>query len=243
MDALAYQQAAAAEDDHWWYRGRRRIVNEIVSQLDHPRPAHVLDAGCGTGRNLVDLIDLGPVAGIEPHREYVEIARSRGLDDVHHGVVEDLPFESECFDLITCLDVIEHVSDDRAGFAELRRVLRPDGHLLVTVPAYRWLWSHHDVINHHYRRYNHRELIATAASAGWRPLRHGYFNTFLLPPAAAVRLGQRLRPKPRDRGLDLAVTPLVLNTLLELPLKVEAALIRRGKRLPAGVSVFAVFVP
>ena len=151
-----------------------------------------------------------------------------------------MPHEDAAFDLVTCLDVVEHMPDDVATFTELFRVTRPGGFLVVTVPAYQLLWSSHDVANQHYRRYRLSTLAAAAEQAGWRLERRTYFNSLLLPPAALVRLVRRSRTRAEERS-DLTLTPGWLNPLLELPLRIEAAVIRAGIRLPAGLSLLAVF--
>ncbi|MBJ7347590.1 MAG: class I SAM-dependent methyltransferase [Thermoleophilaceae bacterium] len=241
MDPIAYQQTIAVENDHWWYRGRRLIVNTTIRRLGLPSMAQVLDAGCGSGRNMVELARLGTAFGAELDPASAEIATNRNVGEIVQCGVESMPFASEKFDLITCLDVIEHVKVDSEAFRELLRVAKPGGFLVVTVPAYQWLWSHHDVVNQHYRRYTHARLKTVALSEGWECVRTGYFNSIMLPLAAIVRLSERVRPKNPDHGLDLDLPPKMVNGLLELPLKVENFLIRLGIRLPAGVSVVAVF--
>lgn len=230
-------------DSHWWYRGRRRIVASELDRLSLPPGAAVLDAGCGAGQTLDDLAQLGTVHGVhgvDMKREAVEAARARGHINVQVSGIEELPYEDAAFDLVTCLDVVEHTPDDVATFAELFRVTRPGGRLVATVPAYQLLWSSHDVANQHYRRYRLATLAGAAEQAGWRLERRTYFNSLLLLPAAFVRLIRRSRTHAAERS-DLSLTPDWLNPLLELPLKIEAALIRVGIRLPAGLSLLAVF--
>ncbi|MBJ7348210.1 MAG: methyltransferase domain-containing protein [Thermoleophilaceae bacterium] len=241
MDLIAYQQTIAVENDHWWYRGRRLIVNSTIRRLNLPPAAQILDAGCGSGRNMVELARLGTVFGAELDSQSAEIAKRRDVGEIVQCVVETMPFEPATFDLITCLDVIEHVKVDSEAFRELLRVAKPGGFLVVTVPAYKWLWSHHDVVNQHYRRYTHARLKTAALAEGWQCIRTGYFNSIMLPLAAIVRLSERVRPKSPDHGLDLDLPPRMANRLLEFPLKIENLLIRCGIRLPAGVSVIAVF--
>ncbi len=127
-------------------------------------------------------MDYGEVTGIELDPDAAELARGRGLGEVRVGRLEELPWPDASFDLITCLDVIEHTPDDRATLRELRRVCRPGGFLLVTVPAYQLLWSLHDEANHHYRRYSRRMLREAAADAGWAVDRTSSFNSLLLAP-------------------------------------------------------------
>jgi len=232
------QAMLAGDERHWWYRGRRRVLRAQLDRLPLPPGARLLDAGCGSGRTLDELARRGRVSGVDTNPEAVAAARRRGHRDVRVARVEDLPFPDGTFDLVTCLDVIEHTPDDRATLAELRRVTRPGGLLVVTVPAYQALWSWHDVVNCHFRRYDSGSLRAAAREAGWHVVRDTHFNGLLLAPAAAVRLAQRRRrAHPRS---DLELTPAALDGLLELPLRLEALLVRAGLRLPAGLSLLAV---
>src|SRR5690242_12773644 len=230
-------------DTHWWYRGRRRIVAIELRRLPLRHGCDVLDAGCGAGQTLDDLAALGTVHhvhGVDMSEQAVAAARARGHINVAVSGIESLPHEDEAFDLVTCLDVVEHTPDDVATFTELFRVTRPGGFLLVTVPAYQLLWSSHDVANQHYRRYRLSTLAAAAEQAGWRLERRTYFNSLLLPPAALVRLVRRSRTNAEQRS-DLTLTPEWLHPLLELPLRSEAGLLRAGVGLAAGLSLLAVF--
>ena len=162
------QAMMAVDEHHWWYRGRRRIIRAELDRLPLPRRAQVLDAGCGSGRTLQELGRLREVSGIELDPDAAEMARARGLGEVMVGRLEELPWADASFDLITCLDVIEHTPDDRAALAELLRVCRPGGWLLVTVPAYQALWSLHDEANHHFRRYSRARCAAPRRAPGGR---------------------------------------------------------------------------
>jgi SAM-dependent methyltransferase len=242
MDRDYELQTHRAEDRHWWYRGRRTVLDRAVAGLGLPRPARILDAGCGSGRNMVDLARHGTVTGVELSETSVCLARARETGEVIEGSVLDMPFEDASFDLAVSLDVIEHLDDDLDALRELRRVVAPGGALLVTVPAYGWLWSGHDEINHHYRRYTRRSLQQVAQLAGWEQARTTYFNSLLLPVAIVLRALDRLSTKTTESSLDLWVPPEPVNRLLELPLTLEAAMIGRGGRIPAGLSLMAVFV-
>jgi SAM-dependent methyltransferase len=240
MDQIVMQAMLDADDRHWWYRGRRKVIRAELDRLALPGDAQLLDAGCGSGRTLLELVAYGTVCGIELNEDAAEIARSRGLGEVRVGRLEQLPWPDESFDLITCLDVIEHTPDDRATLAELRRVCRPGGWLLVTVPAYPALWSGHDEANHHYRRYSRGALRHAAAGAGWQVRRLSSFNSVLLAPAAAVRLADRRRDHADGYANDLDVGPAWLNSALEKPMALEAGWLRRGGTLPFGLSLLAV---
>ncbi len=241
MDRDYELQTHQAEDRHWWYRGRRTVLDGVIGNLGLPPGARILDAGCGSGRNMVELARHGTVTGIELSETSVAIARERAVGEAISGSVLEMPFPDDSFDFAVSLDVIEHLEDDLAALTELRRTIVPGGALLVTVPAYQWLWSGHDEINHHHRRYSRRSLQSVAEAAGWRQARTTYFNSLLLPAAIVLRLLDRLSKKPTESSLDLWVPPAPLNWTLERPLTIEAALIKRGVRIPAGLSLLAVF--
>jgi SAM-dependent methyltransferase len=240
MDRDYELQTHQAEDRHWWYRGRRTVLERVIAQLRLPARSRILDAGCGSGRNMVDLARHGVVTGIELSDTSVALARARDCGEVIAGSVLEMPFAADSFDLAASLDVIEHLEDDLAALRELRRVVAPGGSLLVTVPAYQWLWSGHDEINHHHRRYTRSGLLRVAREAGWEPVRTSYFNSLLLPAAIALRLLDRFSTKTTESSLDLWIPPPALNWLLERPLALEAALIGRGRRIPAGLSLLVV---
>jgi SAM-dependent methyltransferase len=235
MDERAYAEMYELEEHHWWFRGRRALIWALLRRTDPVRPSRVLDAGCGTGRNLVEFGTLGPAAGVDPSVDAVAFCRLRGLDNVHCAGLENLPFDADAFDLLLACDVLEHVEDDAGALAELHRVAAPGANLIITAPAYQWMWTEHDVQLHHVRRYTLRQLRARVDAAGWRVVHATYFNSILLPVVAAARLASR---RSARRGhTDLDRTPAVLNRALELPLRWEAAVIGRGARLPAGVSL------
>ena len=190
---------------------------------------------------MVELTAHGTVTGVELSSVSVEIARRRGVGDVLEGSILEMPFPAESFDLAVSLDVIEHLDDDLRALKELRRVVVPGGRLLVTVPAYQWLWSGHDEINHHHRRYTRRSLLDVARQAGWKCARTTYFNSLLLPVAILLRALDPLSSKTTESSLDLWVPPRPANWLLERPLTLEAAVIGHGGRIPAGLSLLTVF--
>jgi len=228
------------DERHWWYRGRRRVIRAELKTLGLAPGIEILDAGCGSGATMQVLARYGTVHGVELSDQAAEVARARAVGEVVVGRLEQLPWPDASFDLITCLDVIEHTPDDQATLRELWRVCRPGGWLLATVPAYPWLWSIHDEVNHHYRRYSRATLRAAARAAGWEMRRLSSFNSLLLAPAAAVRLGRRGREAPDGYTTDLAFGPRWLNGALEWPLALEAAWLARGRTLAAGLSLLVV---
>lgn len=229
------------DEHHWWYAGRRRVLHAALGKLALRDGAEVLDAGCGTGRTMDELHGYGRVHGFDLNPLGVEHARGRGHGDVRVARLEEIPYPDDFFDVITCLDVIEHTPDDVLSLRELWRVTRPGGWLVVTVPAYQLLWSSHDVANQHYRRYRRSQLRAAAVAAGWEPGAWTYFNTVLFLPGSAVRVLERLRRPHKRRGRpNVALTPRSWDGILEWPMRIEAGLIRRGLRFPVGMSLLMV---
>ena len=232
MDPELERRTLAAEDGHWWYLGRRAIVLDAArrSLAAAPRP-RILDAGCGGGGVLAELAGLGTAVGLEPSPASRERALGRGVAEVVDGDLARLPFADDEFDLATALDVLEHLDDDRGALAELRRVVRPGGALVVTVPAHPRLWSRHDELNHHRRRYTRGSLRAAAGAGGWDVRRLTHFNALLLPAAAIARRF--------DRGDGLGIPPAAVNRALELPLRLERRAIAAGVSFPLGLSLLA----
>ena len=240
MDQRLLKVLLEIDEHHWWYRGRRRIVRAELDRLALPAAAQILDAGCGSGRMLQELASYGQVSGIELDDDSAALAASRELGEVRTGRLEELPWDDGTFDLITSLDVVEHTPDDRRALRELRRVSKPGGWLLLTVPAYQSLWSLHDVANHHFRRYNRNTLARPAREAGWRVERMTHFNSLPLAPAAVVRLAERRKPLEDDYKPHVAFGPQWLNSVFDLPMRAEARWIGRGRGLPAGLSLLAL---
>ena len=232
MDDELERRTLAAEDALWWYQGRRRVVMDSVqraiAEVVAPR---FLDAGCGGGATLTALAPLGACTGLEPSPPAREKALGRGVAAVVDGSIERLPFADASFDIALALDVIEHLDDDGPALRELHRVVVGGGSCIVTVPAHPRLWSRHDELNHHRRRYTRRSLRAAAAGAGWEVARVTHFTTLLLPVATLARLVSR------SDGLDIPPAPV--NAALRATIVAEAALIRRGVRFPFGLSLLA----
>jgi len=224
--------APAEKERHGWYGGRRRVLAATLGKMALPPDTRALDAGCGAGGNLALLASRFEAVGVDEDPEAVAAAGPRACV----GSVLDLPFEDGAFDLVCCLDVLEHVPDDVAALHELRRV---GSTLLVTAPAFPGLWSAHDAASGHVRRYTRGALLATARRAGWEPARVWAFNTVLLPLVAGYRLSDRLRTSPPRSDLERA--PRVAGALVGGALRLEAELLRRGVRAPVGLSWIGVF--
>jgi SAM-dependent methyltransferase len=241
LESWRYREQFEIEERHWWFRSRRAVVRALVARGGLPPSPRILDAGCGTGANLVEYARLGEVTGVDAFPEAIRFCRERGLGNVLEAPVERLPFEADSFDLLFATDVIEHLDDDVVALRELRRVAGDGARLVLTVPAYERLWSDHDVSVHHRRRYTAPLLRERVEAGGWTPAVETYFFSTALPVVAAVRALRRRRSNGQPRS-DLSLPPEPVNRLLELPTLAEAKAIERGARLPAGVSVGMVCV-
>ena len=195
MDRDYELQTHRAEDRHWWYRGRRKVLERVIGELPLPTRARILDAGCGSGRNMVELARHGTVTGVELSYTSVGLARTRYAGEVIEGSVLAMPSLEESFELAVSLDVIEHLQDDLWALRELRRVVAPGGALLVTVPAYPWLWSGHDEVNHHHRRYTRRSLPRSPSRPAGAPCAPPTSTRCCCPSRSRLRVLERLEPQ------------------------------------------------
>ena len=237
MEKDFYLQYASVEDKHWWFVARRRILQQVIRKLNLPTNAQILEAGCGTGGNLKMLSRYGQVSAMELDEIACQLANQRQVTQVKRGSLPlNIPFNSEDYDLIVILDVIEHLDDDLSALEALYYKLKPGGYLLVTVPAYMFLWSEHDEINHHKRRYRLKELKQVVRKAGYQVNYGSYFNTILFPLIAIARGLSKLLPKQNQNSNDLKLPSKLVNKILQRIFASERYLINRFI-LPFGVSV------
>ena len=244
------------EDRHWWFATRTRAILAFLDRyVGAGQEMRILDVGCGAANMTHHLRHYGDVIGVDNNPRPLEIARQRGLE-AYEGTADELPFEDGEFDLVALLDTVEHVPVENRVFEECRRVLRaprpganqPGGKLLVTVPAFMFLWSKNDVINMHQRRYTAPELKARLKDHGFNVLRISYNNSFLFPMAAALILLRRGRAEPELASphfdddayqVEMEPAPPLLNSVLTGVGKVEVALLRHIN-LPVGTSIIAI---
>ncbi len=243
MEERYYAEYAEIQSRHWWFVARRRLIGATLAAglpAAGSAPRRILDVGCGTGTMLGELRRFGDVHGVDPEPAAVEYCHSQGEAQVQLASGAEVPHPDGAFDLVTLLDVIEHVEDDQTLLREARRVLRPGGSVLVTVPAYAWMWGPQDEISHHTRRYTRPDLRDSLSRAGLRVDRASYFNTLLFPPIAAIRLARKLLPEPAELKSDFELNePGRLNSALTWVFDRESAIVPR-RNLPFGVSILAL---
>ncbi|HEY2661485.1 MAG TPA: methyltransferase domain-containing protein [Caulobacteraceae bacterium] len=237
MERLIYDRMRTLEGAHWWFVARRTILSRLIGDLPLPPRARLLEAGCGVGGNIDMLRAFGQVEAMEPDGPSRDYVRQRlDLQPADGRLPDGLPYEARSFDGVFALDVVEHVEDDRAALAALGELVAPGGFLFVTVPAYAWMWSRHDELHHHKRRYTKGQIQALIGATGLSLVRASYFNTLLFPVAAAVRVLKRVMGSESED--DRMPSPAV-NGLLRGLFSLEGHWLAWA-RLPFGLSIVAI---
>lgn len=241
MDRIVYDRMAAHDTTHWWYRARRDILADYLARWgDLPEDARILEIGCGTGHNLPMLAKFGEIDAIEIDETARAFASERLGKPVGTAPLPELHGVAPgSYDLVAVLDVIEHVEDDVAALKAIATALKPGGKILITVPAHQWMWSAHDVVNHHKRRYSKRGFEALLAKAGLQGRRLGYFNSLLFPLAVAARFAGKLMGKDDS---DDSPPAKPLNALFEGIFRLERHMVGRMP-LPPGLSLITLAAP
>lgn len=244
----------ALERRYWWFQGRRRVLLTMIDLIlrrrreslngngASGRPPTILDIGCGTGMFLEDLQRFGFAAGLDFSPVALQYCREHNLDNLGRADVRHLPIRGSSIDLITAIDLVEHIEDDAGLLGELHRVLRPGGYALISVPAHKYLWSPHDVALHHFRRYEKREFRRLVENAGLRPLRYSYSMATAYLPALLFRSVKRRLTEigpGSPATTDEFHIPRPLNAALRACVYAEAALLRRAN-LPFGLSLLCI---
>jgi 2-polyprenyl-3-methyl-5-hydroxy-6-metoxy-1,4-benzoquinol methylase len=238
MDRIIYDRMAEHDSTHWWYRARRDVLASVIARhVTLAKDARILEIGCGTGHNLPMLQRFGDVDALEIDSAAATIAAQRLGKPVFKAPLPALDgLAKGSYDLIALLDVLEHIEDDCAALIAIAQRLKPGGHILLTVPQFPWMWSGHDVANHHFRRYTKTALRNVVADAGLRLDLFTQFNSLLFPLAAADRLVSRITGR---EGSDDALPSAPINALFEAVFGFERHLVGRVP-MPPGVSLLAL---
>lgn len=240
MDLHTYEILYRMEETHWWHAARRGIVLDWIEQR-YPGRADlaILDAGCGTGLMLQQMSHLGHAEGVDIAEQALEFCRKRGLSNVCSADVLHLPFADCSFDVVTALDVLEHLDDDSGALLEWRRVLKPGGRVFIFAPAHRWLWSLQDDVSHHKRRYTYRMLRDVIVNGGLTVERQSYVSAFLLPVIYLGRQWLKVQRRFREMNTENNLHPEWSNGILRSVFESEIPILRR-MNMPFGASLLSV---
>lgn len=248
MEQSHYHLFNEIQESHWWFQARNQIVASILNKhlaaLPHDSRNNsgvqrcLIDVGCGTGAMLPMLARFGRVYGIDSEPEAIALCRQRGCADVF--LSDETQWQDKQFDVLTFFDVIEHVDDDSGILSHYLRWLKPGGLVMITVPAFMFLWSEHDEINHHRRRYTKKQLARLVAANGLQLDQISYYNSLLFPPIALVRVLKKLAPKKaRPPRSDFELSSPLANAVLKGVFASERFWLRRFS-FPAGLSLLCV---
>lgn len=240
MESNFYKTYFELEKDNWWFRVRRNIISWLFKEYDLGKENKILDYGCGSGFLAGQLQGGGyDVYGVDISEEAVGLGTSMGVRNLSRQSEVRVNFPGNSFDVVVAMDVVEHIENDRLAAKEFERLLRPGGYLMITVPAYQWMWGVQDEVAHHFRRYNMESLLSLfRGEPGLAVIKKTYFNTFLFVPIAAVRLASRLF-KIKNRESDFDINGSFLNRILYRIFNLEAEFLKYVS-FPFGVSILLV---
>jgi SAM-dependent methyltransferase len=239
MDKKIYLKMIELENDHWWFISRRNIIESVIKQLNlRHGTTSILEIGCGTGGNLAMLSKYGRVFAVEPDDTALDYVKKLNIADVQYGSLPfNVPHSEYSFDLILLSDVLEHVDEDETALKILYDRLKPDGWLLITVPALQWLWGRHDVVHYHKRRYSRAGLRKILMDAGFEICTISYYNFILLPIIALIRVIKNILKLGSDE--DLNKQNIFINRVLSGIFTFEKNFIGRIS-FPIGLSLIVL---
>jgi SAM-dependent methyltransferase len=231
-----YQELFQVENQHWWHEHKRKLAHFLIQK--YARKGRVLDLGAGTGKMLQELEDKGwQTEGLEGEKEAIEWSKKRGvklrLFDLNKP---RLPFKTNSFALAMALDTLEHLSNDLALLKEMKRLAKPQGLILITVPAYPWLFSYWDRMLGHQRRYSRKSVVNLIKKSGLKIEFLSYFSSFWLLPAVLVRVTKSFLSRKPVSDFQTTPFPSFSLPIIKLLSRVER-IILSWTRLPAGLSI------
>lgn len=241
MQEIVYHANYEHENSYWWFIARNEILKQVVKSFcDLNQNKNLLDVGCGTGGFASTMLSECNVIGIDTSQIALEYSRKRGLTNLHNTLLKD--FDKSIYnkiDVITFFDVIEHIEDDVAVVNEAYNLLDSGSYLIASVPAYQWLWSKHDEIHMHYRRYSKREFEKIFKNAGFKVMYSSYFNSILFFPAALMRFIEKITKKDNKKDSPIDEVPNFINKLFTFIFRLEKKWIPKVK-IPFGLSIVLV---
>jgi len=248
MQKQYYKEYYHLERNHWWFRARLEIIESLLQKkiLDSGKEKiKILNAGVATGATTTMLEKYGEVTSLEYDKDCCEFLKTNLNMEVINGSLTELPFQDDTYDLVCAFDVIEHIEDDSTAVSEIRRVLKQDGFIYLTVPAFNFLWSHHDDVNHHFRRYTIGNLSQVVSKNKFNLKHKTYFNSILFPPIFLMRMFSKLLPKKKQddstgSDFELFKTSGLINKIFFWLFRKERWFLSKNIRFPFGVSLLLI---
>lgn len=240
MKKTEYSRMAEREKTYWWHIGRLKVIQTYLKiGARDKQDVSVLNVGCGTGGTVDTLERFGTVDNVDTSDDAIKFMKQHGYDRVYKIKDIHLPFKDNTYDIVGAFDVLEHIDDHVGALKEWKRVLKEDGAIVITVPAYQWLWSDHDVSLHHKRRYTKKLLAAAAHQSGLSVERNSYAIVFSLPLIVTFRLINKILGRKTDSETSYVDVPSWVNAMFAGLLSIEGR-IHRHVSFPAGTTVVAV---
>lgn len=243
MELEVYHQANNLKDKHWWFLGRKEIISAILRTYLKGANFQILDVGCGAGTSLPILIKFGNLIGVDKSSQAIKFCQKKGYTQIKKGDATSLPFKDESFNLIAALDLLEHIKDDQRALTEFARVCKKDGWLIISVPAFSFLWGENDIATHHMRRYEKEDLRRKIEKSGFVIRKLSYFNFFLFPLFLIWHLGYKIKKimkkNKRPRSTLSFNLPALANKFFILFFTQEAKFLPKIN-LPFGLSLICL---
>lgn len=236
MEKFEYEEMARTQETHWWFVARREILEALIRKFSPTKTQkNILEIGAGTGANLEMLSTLGKVTAVEPNevaRKNISEKFSEKITLINGKIPGELNLQNQKFDVICLFDVLEHIEDDKAALREIKKILERDGRIILTVPAFQFMWSNHDKNLHHFRRYSKKDLCNLIKSCGLEVVEISYFNFFLFPIAFLARILTKKSTAKKPNYF--------LNKLFREVFLCEKSFLEKGFVFPFGLSLFAI---
>jgi len=239
MDRVEYERIEYRDKYNFWHIGRREILREALERVIKKTENTILDIGCGPGGNIAVLKPFGRVIGIDNSSEALKYAETKGYDELREDNIQSLSFQDGSFDIAASLDIFEHLENDWEAIKECYRVLKPNGILLITVPAHPFLWNEHDEYLEHVRRYKTREMLGKLRNANFTVMKHTHFVTLGVPGIMVRNFLKKIFPSRREKNVYNEEPSSIANAFFLFWLRLEKRFIRYG-RIPLGSSLLVI---
>lgn len=240
MQEIVYHINYELENSYWWFVARKKILRDLIQRYClFNNETNLLDVGCGTGGFASFISQYCNVICLDTSDLALSYCKKRGLNNLYQGTLEEFNTDNNKIQIISMLDVVEHIENDKRVIERAYELLEENGCLIITVPAYKWLWSEHDEIHMHKRRYTKKEIVKLIESAGFKIVFATYFNFFLFPTVALMRIIEILLKTKKKIERPVVPVPTFINIILEKIFSLEKYFLKFFK-FPFGLSILII---